>query len=71
MIKDYQFGTTDAFVTGPDNIDSYYFNLTHGRPRQHIWTFVSALNETTNFSTFKCNINTANRTTHVLSIHGE
>ena len=68
-IKAYQFGDTDAFGTGPDNIESYYVDgvsLTHGRPRQHIWTFASAQDETTNFPTFKCpctNINRANRAT--------
>ena len=42
----YQFGTTDAF--NHDNINSDYvdgISLTHGNPRQHIWTFASAYNE--------------------------
>ena len=42
----YQFGTTDAFNHG--NINSDYvdgFSLTHGNPRQHIWTFASAYSE--------------------------
>ena len=69
-IKAYQFGSTDAFGTGPDNIDSYYvdgISLTHGRPRQHIWTFASALDESTSsYPHTKCpctNIHTANRAT--------
>ena len=68
-IKAYQFGTTNAFGTGPDNIDSYYVDgvsLTHGRPRQHIWTFAAARDETTSNSRSKCpctNINTTNSAT--------
>ena len=43
----YQYGTTDAF-NSDSNIDSNYMDgvsLTHGDPRQHIWTFVSAQDE--------------------------
>ena len=45
----YQVGATDAFgeQTSP-NIDSAYVDgvsLTHGNPRQHIWTFAAALDE--------------------------
>jgi hypothetical protein len=42
----YQFGTTDAFDTGRSyTIDGPYVDgvsLTHGDPRQHIWTFAAA-----------------------------
>ena len=68
-IKAYQFSTTDAFGSGPDNIESYYVDgvsLTHGRPRQHIWTFAAAFDETTSIPQAKCpctNINTANSAT--------
>ena len=48
----YQFGHTDAFADtgrGSDpSIDTYYVDgvsLTHGSPRQHIWTFAAAHNE--------------------------
>ena len=40
----YQYGHTDAFVTGNSSIDSYYvegLSVTHGTPRNHIWTFVA------------------------------
>ena len=56
-IKAYQFGSTDAFGINPDNIDSYYVDgvgLTRGSPRQHIWTFAAARDETTYNSRSKC-----------------
>ena len=47
----YQVGFTDAFhshnIRGED-IDSYYLSgisITHGSPRQHIWSFVGAAGE--------------------------
>ena len=52
-IRAYQFGTPDAFASGrPSNpsIDTYYVDgvgLTHGSPRQHIWTLAAAHNEET------------------------
>ena len=56
-IKAYQFGSTNAFGYNPDNIDSYYVDgvsLTHGRPRQHIWTFAAARDETTSSRYSNC-----------------
>ena len=47
----YQHKTTDGFhpyIQGGQTIDSTYvdgISLTHGSPRRHIWTFVSALHE--------------------------
>ena len=44
----YQFATTDAFQPSSTFIDSVYVDgvsLTHGSPREHIWTFASALDE--------------------------
>ena len=41
----YQFGSTDAFVAGQP-LDSYYvygISITHGTPRNHIWTLASGL----------------------------
>ena len=38
----YQIGTPDAFHSQSVGIDSYYicgYSLTHGQPREHIWTF--------------------------------
>ena len=47
----YQFSSTNAFGyrNDPPNIDTYYVDgvsLTHGNPRQHIWTFAAAAGET-------------------------
>ena len=48
----YQLSTPDAFGLGvfipPQSIDSYYMDglsVTHGSPRQHIWSFVGGLDE--------------------------
>ena len=44
----YQFGSPDAFATGSDIDGSYVdgVSLTYGNtPRNHIWTFVAALDE--------------------------
>ena len=47
----YQKGTVDAFLRGPHvSIDSYYVDgvsVTHGSPRQHVWTFAAGLDERT------------------------
>ncbi len=58
----YQYGTPDAFAPYFSNrslsIDDVYVDgvsLTHGQsPRQHIWTFANALNETAGSAIFKC-----------------
>ena len=67
IIKAYQFGPTDAFGNNLDDIESYYVDgvsLTHGeRPRQHIWTFAAARDETEFSPQAKCpctNIYTTN-----------
>ena len=50
----YQYSSTNAFynsVSSPQSIDTYYVDgvsLTHGNPRQHIWTFAAAYGETSN-----------------------
>ena len=46
----YQIGTTDAFGLGAvgQTIDSYYVygvSITHGTPRNHIWTLAAGLSE--------------------------
>ena len=46
----YQIGTSNAFGRSAvgEPIDSYYvygISVTHGRPRNHIWTFVSGISE--------------------------
>jgi hypothetical protein len=47
----YQFGSPNAFYAYSvgNDINSRYVDgvsLTHGRPRQHIWTFAAAVDET-------------------------
>ena len=51
-IRAYQYGPTDAFESYHDGhattIDSAYVSgasLTHGSPRQHIWTFAAGITE--------------------------
>ena len=47
-ITGYQIGDPDFFVTGNSLIDSWYVDgvsVTHGSPRQHIWTFATGLDE--------------------------
>ena len=44
----YQFGHGDAFHPTTDSIDSYYVegvSVTHGSPRQHVWSFAGANDE--------------------------
>jgi hypothetical protein len=44
----YQFSQPEAFNTGSSSIDAHYVDgvsLTHGSPRQHIWTFAAAYDE--------------------------
>ena len=55
----YQYSSTNAFDGNRNterNIDTYYVDgvsLTHGNPRQHIWTFAAAAGET-DHSNFIC-----------------
>ena len=58
----YQIGSTDAFghgANGQTNIDSFYVygvSVTHGVPRNHIWTLAAGLTEGgyTAFQSFNC-----------------
>ena len=48
-IVSYQYGNTDAFDTLTSDIDNHYVegvSLTHGSPREHIWSFAAARDET-------------------------
>ncbi len=56
QIRAYQFGSTDAFNTEMDIASSYLdgISLTHGSPRQHIWSFVAALDEVQILTTPVC-----------------
>ena len=43
----YQFGSPDGFLSG--NINKIYvdgISITHGSPRQHVWTYAAGLTET-------------------------
>ena len=56
-IKAYQVGTTDSFGPGVENIELRYMDgisITHGSPRQHIWTLASAYDEVGTFPTSNC-----------------
>ena len=60
-IQAYQVGSTDAFEVGVGvanlTIEQNYvdgISLTHGHPRQHIWTFAAALDEVATFSHLNC-----------------
>ena len=56
-IVGYQFGSPSGFDTGESSIDRDYIagiSLTHGLPRQHIWSFVNAQNENTTSQVCPC-----------------
>ena len=56
-IVGYQFGSPSGFDTGENSIDSDYMagiSLTHGLPRQHIWSFVNAQSELTSNQACPC-----------------
>ena len=43
MVEGYQYGSMDAFETSSTSINSVYLDgisITHGSPRQHIWSYV-------------------------------
>ena len=64
----YQYGSTDAFISST-SVDSRYVDgvsLTHGDPRQHIWTFAAARDEVGSVPRTNCpctNINQAAQAT--------
>ena len=64
----YQYGATEAFKDR-GNIDTHYVDgvsLTHGTPRQHIWSFAAAHDEASSCAGCNCpctNTNTASRAT--------
>ena len=56
-IVGYQIGTPDAFFFQSEGIDSYYiggYSLTHGQPREHIWTFAGAAGEEFPYGSHVC-----------------
>ena len=68
----YQQGHTDAFGAYHHHsehrtIDSYYvdgISLTHGSPREHIWTFAAALHEYNSHPTSVCRCTNTRNTQH-------
>ena len=55
--KGYQKGTPDAFNQGSRSIDTYYvdgLSITHGNPRQHIWTYAAGLTDAGNYDCCNC-----------------
>ena len=57
----FQFGSMDAFGENPwqrsKSIDSSYVDgvsVTHGSPRQHIWSFAVGLSRTVNYPLYNC-----------------
>ena len=55
--RGYQFGSPDGF-TGQTSLDSVYVDglvVTHGSPRDHIWTFAVGVSKNHNFVTRRFN----------------
>ena len=47
----YQYGVSDAFAQGTGDLDTHYLDgvsITHGMPRDHIWSFTASLIDNTN-----------------------
>ena len=50
-ITGYQKGFPDAFTSSSRSINTFYadgISVTHGSPRQHIWTFTAGVDEQSN-----------------------
>ena len=59
--RGYQFGTTDGLYNylynSQTNIDRYYvegLSVTHGSPRNHIWTFIAGLSKDHQYGCCNC-----------------
>ena len=55
--RGYQKGAPDAFHDNDQPIDSHYvdgLSITHGNPRQHIWTYAVGLSDDENNPTSNC-----------------
>ena len=55
--RGYQKGTTDGFELNTLSIDTYYvdgLSITHGNPRQHIWTYAAGITDNGNYTTWNC-----------------
>ena len=56
-ITGYQIGYPDTFTSSARTIDTFYadgVSVTHGSPRQHIWTFTAGVDEQTRYSRSTC-----------------
>ena len=56
-IISYQLGSPDAFGGTSLSIDTYYIDgvsVTHGSPRQHVWSFVNGLDEVLTIPFYTC-----------------
>ena len=55
--RGYQQGAVNGFLRNTATIDSEYVNglsITHGNPRQHIWTYGTGLSDDENYPTWNC-----------------
>ena len=55
--RGYQKGSPDAFRYNTrliDNVYVYGLSITHGNPRQHIWTYAVGLTDNGNYPRFNC-----------------
>ena len=55
--RGYQKGGTDGFFFNTESINSYYvegLSITHGDPRQHIWTYAIGVTDNGNFPCCNC-----------------
>ena len=53
----YQKGTPDGFLNRDAGIDSFYvdgISITHGKPRQHIWTYAVGVSASGNYPNHNC-----------------
>jgi len=53
----YQRGSMDGFYSISNNLDGVYFDglsVTHGSPRQHIWTYVVGISDSGNYPSYNC-----------------
>ena len=56
-VRGYQKSTPNAFRRNTLSIDSYYvdgLSITHGDPRQHIWTYAAGLTDNGNYVSWNC-----------------
>ena len=71
----YQLGNTDSFRVSPQSINTYYvdgISVTHGTPRQHIWTFSNGLDElSTNYNALCPCVTGSNNANNIPSFVGQ